>query len=397
MPLPALNRGGGLNPAWLLTLAFLATTAPLATDLYLPGFPRVQQEFAATASGVQLTLTGFLVGMAFGQLGFGAISDRFGRLRPLLIGNAGALAASVLAALAPSLEVLVAARLVQGLCGAAGIVIARAIIVDLTSGPETARTMSLMMTVGGVAPVLAPSIGALIEGPVGWRGTMWTLAGLFALMMLCVATVFRETRPPAQRAAHSLLGGFAQLLRVPRYLGYGALFALTFAAMMTYISASPFVYQNVMGFSALGYGVVFGVNAVGLISAGYASSRLVRRWGPQRMIGVAVPALLAFCTAVLLVALLPVPRWILAVPIWCAVTSVGFIMGNSTALALEEVRHVSGSGSALLGFAQFIFGALVSPLSGIAGEDTPLPMALMMTTAAAGALVLVSVLHRRTV
>lgn len=394
MPRPPLNRNGGIRVVWLLVLAFLATAAPLSTDLYLPGFPRVQQEFGATASGVQLTLTGFLLGMAVGQLVFGSLSDRFGRLRPLLVGNVGAVASSMLAAVAPNLEVLIAARLFQGLCGAAGIVIARAVIVDLTKGHETARTMSLMMTVGGVAPVLAPSIGALLEGPIGWRGIMWTLALIFGLMMLSVLTVFRETLPPESRGRHSIAGGFAQLFRIPRYLGFAALFATTFAVMMAYISASSFVYQNVMGFSAVAYGALFGANAVGLITAGYVSSRLVRRWGAQTMIGVAVPVLLAACLVILAVSLLPGPRWILAVPIWVAVTSVGFVMGNSSALALGEVRHVSGSGSALLGASQFVFGAVVSPLPGLAGEDSAVPMALVMTTAALAAAVLVAVLRR---
>ncbi len=382
MPPSALNRSGNLSAPWLLVLAFLATTAPLSTDLYLPGFPRVQQDFAASASGVQLTLTGFLVGMAFGQLGFGALSDKRGRIVPLLCGNVLALGASVLAALAPSIEVLIAARLLQGLGGAAGVVIARAIVVDLTRGSESARTMSLMMTVGGIAPIVAPSIGAVLQGPVGWRGVMWTLAGLFALMMCAVSLVFRETRPPEARHGTSLLGGLGHVMREPRYLLFAALFATTFAVMMTYISASSFVYQDVMGFSPVGYGLAFGVNAVGLISSGYISSRLARTVGPFATVRVAVPLLLAFSVLTLVTALLPGPRWLLAVPIWLSVTTVGFIMGNSSALALDAVRHVSGSGSAGLGFAQFVFGAIVSPLSGIGGAGTALPMAIIMAIAA---------------
>ncbi|AMM34256.1 Bicyclomycin resistance protein [Sinomonas atrocyanea] len=395
MPAKPLNRSGGLSAAWLLVLAFLSMTAPLSTDLYLPSFPRVQQEFAATASGVQLTLTGFLLGMAAGQLAFGAISDKFGRLRPLLIGNVGAILSSVAAALAPNLEVLVAARLGQGLFGAAGIVIARAIIVDLTRGSETARTLSLLMTVNGVAPAVAPSLGALLEGPIGWRGIMWTLAGLFALMMLSVSSVFRETLPPESRGEHGILGGLAQLFRVPRYLGYAGLFATSFAAMMSYIPASPFVYQVVMGLPPLAYGALFGLNAAGLIIAGYISSRLVKRIPAQRIVAVAAPLLLVFCAAILALALAPVPRWLLAIPIWCAVTSVGFLMGNSSALALGAVRHVSGSGSAVLGATQFVFGAIVSPLSGLAGDHTAVPMAVIMTVAAAVAAVLALVLRRR--
>jgi DHA1 family bicyclomycin/chloramphenicol resistance-like MFS transporter len=185
------------------------------------------------------------------------------------------------------------------------------------------------------------------------------------------------------------------VVRVPRYLLFAALFATTFAVMISYISASSFVYQNVMGFSAVGYGIAFGVNAAGLITAGYISSRLARTVGPLRTVRVAVQVLLAFCVLTLVAALLPVPRWLLAVPIWLAVTAVGFIMGNSTALALDAVRHVSGSGSAGLGFTQFVFGATVSPLSGIGGADTAVPMAVLMTTAAALATVLLTVAARR--
>ncbi|WP_369045603.1 multidrug effflux MFS transporter [Sinomonas sp. P10A9] len=395
MSLRALRSDGSLTAPWLLILAFLGTTAPLSTDVYLPSFPRVQQEFAASASGVQLTLTGFLIGMAVGQLAFGSLSDKFGRMRPLLVGTAGAILSSVVAALAPNLEVLIAARLGQGLCGAAGIVIARAILVDLTRGAETARTMSLMMTVGGVAPAVAPSLGALLEDPIGWRGIMWVLAALFVVMSVSVVTVFRETLPPEARGHHGVVGGFAELFKVPRFLGYAGLFATTFAVMMTYIPASPFVYQTVMGLPPIAYGALFGANAVGLIGAGYTSSRLVRRVPAQRIVTVAAAALLVVCVVLLVLALAPVPRWLLAIPIWFAVTGVGFIMGNSSALALDAVRHVSGSGSALLGAAQFVFGAIVSPLSGLAGEHTAVPMAIIMTTAAAAAALLALVLRRR--
>lgn len=391
----ALTGSGKLSRPWILVLAFLAAAAPLSTDLYLPSFPRMQSEFAATASGVQLSLTGFFIGMAAGQLLFGSLSDRFGRMRPLIAGTAGAIAASILTALAPSLEVFVGARLFQGICGAAGVVIARAIVVDLTAGAQTARTMSLLVTVTGIAPAIAPSIGAVIHESIGWRGIMGVLAALFALMLLGVIIVFRETLPPTSRGQHSILGGFTELFKVPRYLGYTGIFALTFATMMTYISASSFVYQNVMGFSPAGYGLLFGVNAVGLVTAGYVASRLAHRFGARRLINIAVPTLL-FCSLVIVVlAITPIPRWLLALPILPAVTSVGFIMGNSSALALGEVRHISGSGSALLGAAQFVFGAVVAPLAGLGGEDTAVPMAIIMATTAMTVAVLTAFLHRQ--
>ena len=391
---PGVRIRGRLSLPWLLVLALLATAAPLATDLYLPSFPRIQSEFAATASGVQLSLTGFFIGMAAGQLLFGALSDRFGRMRPLIVGTIGAIAASVLTTFAPTLEVFVGARLMQGICGAAGVVIARAIVVDLTKSAQTARTMSLLVTATGIAPAIAPSIGAALQGVLGWRGVMATLAALFTLMLLSVILVLRETLPPALRRRHSVLGGFNQLFRVPRYLVYTAIFATAFATMMAYISASSFVYQNVMGFSPEGYGLLFGINALGLVTAGFASSRLAERFGAQRLITIAVPVLLLCSVSVLVLAVMPVSRWLLAIPLLPAVASVGFIMGNASALALGEVRHVSGSGSALLGATQFVFGAVVAPLVGLAGEYNAVPMAIVMTITATTAAVLTALQHR---
>lgn len=385
---------GTLSASWLVVLAFLATAAPLATDLYLPGFPQIQSEFTASASGVQLTLTGFFVGMAVGQLAFGSLSDRYGRIKPLVLGTVGALGSSLLAATAPSLEVLTTARILQGLFGAAGVVIARAIVVDLTEGAHTAKTMSLMMSLTGIAPVVAPSLGAMTIGPFGWRGTMGLLAGMFGLMLAGVLLVIRETLPPPARGQRSIAGGFAELFRTPRYLGYAGLSTAAFATMMTYIAASSFVYQNVIGLSAEAYGALFGINAVGLIAAGYASSKLAVRFGPKRLLAIAGPALLLSSIVLLALSIAPLPRWLIAIPILPVVTSVGFILGNASALALGEVRHVSGSGSAFLGAAQFLLGALVAPLAGLGGEHTAIPMSIIMTVTAACATALIVSLRR---
>jgi MFS family permease len=252
--------------------------------------------------------------------------------------------------------------------------------------------MSVMVSITGIAPVVAPSLGAMLVGPIGWRGIMATLAALFLLMLAGVLLVCRETLPPTARGQLTITGGFAQLFRVPRYLGYAGLYATAFATMMAYISASSFVYQDVMGFSAAGYGLLFGVNAVGLVGAGFVSSGLAGRYGPRRLISTAVPALLASSIVVLAVAVTPAPRWILALPILAAVTSVGFILGNASALALQEVRRVSGSGSAFLGAAQFLLGALVAPLAGLGGEHTAVPLGIIMTATAGCAGVLAWVL-----
>lgn len=173
--------------------------APFAVDLYLPTFPQMSEDLASSTSGVQLTLTAFLVGIAAGQFVFGILSDRFGRRGPLLIGMIACVAAGVIAAGAPTIEVLIGARAIQGFSGAAGVVISRAIVVDLVHGNETARSLSLMAALGGIAPVAAPMVGGLLSPVMGWRGMMVILAVIAFLMLLAVIFFVPETYPRERR------------------------------------------------------------------------------------------------------------------------------------------------------------------------------------------------------
>ena len=200
MSVTAPTTGTAIRWPLLLVLASLAAVAPVATDLYLPGFPAMGDALGADASGVQLTLTSFLVGLAFGQLVMGPLSDRFGRRTPLVASAAVCVVAGVVCAIAPSLAVLVVARLVQGFAGAGGMVIGRAVIADVVTGRPPRPAFTLMLTVGGVAPVLAPLVGGLLAGPVGWRGH--ALGGRRALCSRCwsaSSVVLRETHPAERR------------------------------------------------------------------------------------------------------------------------------------------------------------------------------------------------------
>ncbi|UPO76428.1 multidrug effflux MFS transporter [Arthrobacter sp. Helios] len=376
-PAPQASKAP-LSTGLLLVLAFLAATGPFTTDLYLPSFPEIAGDLGSSASGVQLTLTAFLIGMAAGQLAFGPVSDRYGRFRPLMLGSGAFVLASVVCATAPNLEVLIGARFVQGLCAAAGPVIARAVASDLTSGAAAARTFSLLMTIGGVAPVLAPALGGVLTGLWGWRGVLWTLAGIAALMFACAAAVVRETLPVEKRIPGPAFKGLGLVVRRRRFLGYVLLFASSFGVLMGYISASPFIYQSLMGLSPEVYGLMFGLNAAGMVSAGFIAARLTRRVPARRMVVRAVVVLIGVAAAMLVLVLAGAPPLLLAVPLFCSVCSLGFIMGNTTALALAEAAGATGSGSAVLGGAQFLMGAAVSPLTGLGGEYSALPLALVM-------------------
>ncbi|MFD4676966.1 multidrug effflux MFS transporter [Lentzea sp. NPDC058450] len=364
----------------LLVLALLASVAPFGIDLYLPAFPRMALDLQTSDTSIQLTLTMFLLGMAAGQLVFGPISDRFGRRGPLLIGSTVFVGASVLVALAPTIEVLLAGRLVQGLTAAAGLVIGRAVIADLATGRTAARAFSLMMIVGGVAPVVAPVLGSLLVDGIGWHGVLLVLAGLAVAMLAGSAAVVPETLPRERRGGGK--EGRFRALGHRSYLTAMATFVFSFAVLMAYISASPFLYQVVIGMSPLSYGLLFAVNALGLVSSSAIGSRMLRRSHPRRVLAIGQRWLLAAAAVLLLVALLPVsPVW-LVVPIFFVVASLGFVMGPATALALDAVPGAAGTGSAVLGAAQFGFGAAISPLVSVGTGHSALPMAIVVAVLA---------------
>ena len=385
----------GIRPPLLLTLALLAALAPFATDLYLPGFPAIAVALDTDASGVQLTLTTFLVGLAFGQLVTGPLSDRLGRRGPLIVSAAVCVLAGVATALTPNLAVLVVARLIQGFTGAGGMVIGRAVIADLVTGRAAAKAFTLMLTVGGVAPVVAPLVGGLLAGPVGWRGMLWAVVVLCVLMLAAVLAFVPETRPPSAAPAMPFREAFRKVLAARGYWGHTAVFALGFAVMMAYISSSPFVYQNVLGLNEVQYGVAFGINAAGLIATGAVVSRLVDRVSPNRIVTAALALQISAVGLLVLLVVLGAPVWTYAVAIFCVVLSNGGILGTSAALAMAHVREVAGTGSAVMGFSQFALGAVVSPLVGLGGEDSALVPALVMALSSLLAMT-ASLLTRRT-
>lgn len=379
---------GGVGRALLLTLALLAAVAPLATDLYLPALPTLASDLGADETGAQLTLTAFLVGMSLGQLVFGPLSDRLGRRAPLVAGVVLCIAAGVVSVLATSLAVLVLARLVQGLAGSAGMVLGRAVVSDLSDGVTAARALSLMMIVGGLAPVLAPAVGGVLAGAVGWRGLLGIVLVLTVLMLVTVLLFVPESFPPerraAERAALSGRGAAWRGLGARDYIGYTVAFAFGFGVLMSYISASPFLYQQQMGLSATAYGLAFGLNALGLVAVSAVSARLVTTRSPYLLAAAGLVAMLLASLVLLALVLADAAAGWFALPILVAVAALGLVMGNGTALALAAVPHGRGTASAVLGAAQFGLGGIVSVLAGL-GEGA-LSLALVMSACSVVAL-----------
>jgi DHA1 family bicyclomycin/chloramphenicol resistance-like MFS transporter len=382
----------------IMVLAMLTMVSPLATDMYLPAFPEMAGDLGSSATGIQLTLTAFLIGLALGQLVIGPLSDGIGRRRPLIVGTAICLLASAACAIAPTIELMTAARFVQGFSGAAGVVLARAVISDTARGAVAAKLMSLMMIIGGIAPVLAPVAGGAIILTLGWRGVFWVITGLVALMLVGAVAFVKETLPAEQRQS----GGLKTMLRSGgavlgnrSYLGYTLTFVFAFGAMFAYISASPFVLQNILGLSTLTYSITFGINSLGLVISSAVAMRLAGRVDIRKVLGGGVIALFLTSAGLLAVILTGVNTVGTLVLLFAVLASLGFIFGNATALALGQVTSHAGTGSAFLGAAQFILGAAVSPLVGLAGENDARPMGIAMLVLAALSLACFLTLARR--
>ncbi|KQW03192.1 multidrug effflux MFS transporter [Streptomyces sp. Root369] len=376
-----------------LLLGGLTATPPLAMDMYLPSLPEVTDALHAPAATVQLTLTACLLGMALGQLVVGPMSDRWGRRRPLLAGLVVYVVATALCAVAPTVEFLVGFRLAQGLAGAAGIVIARAVVRDLYDGVAMARFFSTLMLIGGVAPIVAPLIGGQILRVTDWRGVFVVLTVIGALLAALVWARLPETLPAAERHTGGVgeaLHSMRRLLADLPFTGYLLTGGFAFAALFAYISASPFVIQEIYGASPQTFSLLFGVNSVGLVVVGQINGKvLVGRVSLDRVLGVGLLIVTAAAAALLLMAtgtfgevgLAPV-----ATALFVLMSAMGVTLPNAQSLALLRTKHSAGSASALLGTSSFLIGAIASPLVGMAGEDTAVPMAVVQLAAALVAL-----------
>ncbi|MFF3320256.1 Bcr/CflA family multidrug efflux MFS transporter [Streptomyces sp. NPDC003035] len=394
-PISALPKAAARRVGLLVTLVLGGLTAlpPLSMDMYLPALPEVTESLRAPAATVQLTLTACLAGMALGQLVVGPMSDRWGRRRPLLIGMIVYVAATAVCAFAPSAELLISFRLLQGLAGAAGIVIARAIVRDLYDGVEMARFFSTLMLISGVAPIIAPLIGGQILRITDWRGVFHVLAVIGVLLTVVVWKFLGETLPPERRHA----GGVGEALRTMRglladrvFTGYMLAGGLAFAALFAYISASPFVVQEIYGASPQTFSLLFGLNSIGLVAVGQINGKLlVGRVSLDKVLGWGLSVILLASVALVLmtsgvfgrVGLAPI-----SAGLFVLMSAMGLALPNTNAQALMRTPHAAGSASALLGTSSFLVGAVASPLVGIAGETTAVPMAVVQLTCAIAAL-----------
>jgi DHA1 family bicyclomycin/chloramphenicol resistance-like MFS transporter len=373
-----------------MILGALTAMGPLAIDMYLPALPTIAREMATSGASVQVSLAVYFIGIACGQAFYGPLSDRWGRKRALYFGLALFSASSIGCALAESVDALIALRFLQALGGCAPLVIPRAVVRDYFDQRGSVRMLSVLMLVMGLAPILAPLIGGQLLVNFGWRSVFWVLAAYGAFWLIIVALFLHESLPAARRRrqrAAEVVGTYMRLLRDRTFIGYVLTGALIFAGLLAYIAGSPFVFIELFHVPPERYGLFFGINAVGIIAASQVNRWLANRYDARRIITAVLPVSVTAGAVLLMDAATGFGGFPgILVPLFFFIATHGFIMPNTTALAMAPHGAVAGSASALLGTVQFVLGACAGALVGLFGNGTAVPLAAVVAGCAASAL-----------
>lgn len=350
--------------SYIFTLTFvgmIAAFGPFVTDFYLPALPALSDYFGTPASMIQLSLTVGMIGLGTGQLIVGPLSDRYGRRLPLLVSLAAFVAATAGCIMTDSIGRFLLYRFVQGLAGAGGVVISRSIATDLYAGRELARFFSVLGSVQGIVPVAAPVIGGLLLAVTDWKGIFAVLLGI-GIVLLVMTLAFRESLAQRSRSVAASFKGYAPVLRNRRSVRYMGVQAMAMGVMFSYISASPFIFQQQYGLSPVAYSLCFGLNAFGIMAG---SLLVLRSRSSERGLAIGTRGFFVMALATAIVLTQGGSVWLIEASFFLLMVMLGTIMPTSTTLALEPLREYSGSASAALGFLSFLVGGICSPLVGM--------------------------------
>ncbi|OBB11000.1 Bcr/CflA family drug resistance efflux transporter [Mycobacteriaceae bacterium 1482268.1] len=379
----------------IIVLGLMVALGPLTIDMYLPALPKIADELSVSSSVVQLTLTGTLAGLALGQLIVGPLSDSLGRRRPLMAGIVLHMVASVICMLAPNVAVLGLARVLQGVGAAAGMVVAIAVVGDLFSDSAAATVLSRLMLVLGVAPVVAPSLGAAVLLHGSWHWVFTALVILAGALLLVAALALPETLPPSHRRplrVRGIAATYGELLRDARFVILVLVAALGMSGLFAYIAAASFVLQGTYGLDQQAFALVFGAGAVALIGATQFNVVLLKRFTPQAITLWALAAALLAAGVFVGVSVAEVGGLAgFVVPVWAILAAMGLVIPNAPAVALSRHPDAAGTAAALLGAAQFGLGAAVAPVVGVLGNDELALASVMAASALVALLALLAV------
>lgn len=343
-------------------LGLLSAFGPFVIDMYLPGLPEMTEVFRCNASTIQLGLTFCMVGLAVGQLLFGPASDIYGRKAVLVFSLVIFLGASVVCCFCTSVTAFTAARLLQGIGGAGGIVLSRSIAADMYSGRELAKLIAVLSAINNLAPVIAPVAGGTVAHVWGWKA-IFVILLVLGIVLLGLCFPLNESLSPGKRFSGRLTAsvkGYKMVLKIKGFTVYSIVYALAMAALFAYISATPFIVQDMFGFSELQFSLVFAVNAIAL-AAGSALSIKFRDMSRAALYGSVVGAFLAILGALMTVS--GITGFLLyEIPTFVMLFGIGLILTGSTSQAMNLGRNCAGTASAVIGGIGYIAGGLVSPL-----------------------------------
>lgn len=385
-----MHRPGTI--ALTVLLAVLTGIGPFTTDMYLPSLPDIARALNASTAQTQLTISAYLIGFAVGQVIYGPIADRHGRKPVLLAALAIYCAATLLASLAPSIEVLIFARAIQGIGGSGGIVLSRAVVRDLYSGARAGREMSVIGAVMALAPVIAPAIGGALEALFNWRSTFYVLTAGGLLLTVWTWRFLPETlasRAPEALSPLSILRSFGTILRDRSYLAHTGLSVLSFAGLFAWISGTSFVLQGIYGLTPLVFGFAFAAGSVGFMTGTLIAARFVGRLGLDRVLGIGSCALAGggLCmVAALAFGFASATTLVVSVAIYLA--GMGLVLPQAAAGAMTPFPERAGAASSLLGFIQQSVAAMVGAAVGLLLDQSAWPLAIAIALAGCMALLL---------
>lgn len=365
----------------ILILGLLSMLMPLAIDMYLPSMPVIAEQFGVPSGDVQMTLSAYTLGFAFGQMIYGPMADSIGRKPVIMYGTLFFALAGAACAMAQSVDQLIVMRLIHGLAAAAASVVINALMRDMFTKDDFARMMSFVVLVMTIAPLLAPIMGGALLIWFSWHAIFWAMAGAALLGTILVAIFIKETLPKEKRQKFRLrttLGNFASLFRHKRVLCYMLASGFSFAGMFSFLSAGPFVYIDLNGVSPQHFGYYFALNIVFLFIMTLINSRNVRRFGAINMLRFGLLVQFVMGIWLVITAALGLGFWLLVIGVAAYVGCIAMITSNAMAVILDDFPHMAGTASSLAGTLRFSLGAVVGTLLALASARSEWPMVSSM-------------------